>query len=127
MGGKVLGQKGMSKHVATCSVCGISSHTVLPDKKRKIHALQQFDSKTCWEILHSEDGFGLWKRLNNSDSSIRYAPQYTHPVFMELRRQYGKTPTMKRNKKRRLVATIGNSESVFEDGGSAEDEDDLYT
>ena len=116
----------MAKHVATCSACGITSHTVVPEKKRKIHSLQQFESKTCWEILHSEDGFGLWKRQKVENSTIRYAPQYSHPVFMELRRQYGKTSTMKRNKRRRDGATVGVSERIFEDGESDNDESDLY-
>ncbi len=99
LGGKGIGQKGLTSKVSTCLDCKVSAHTFVPsdDRKRKIHSLPAFANKTCYEIIHTEEGHSLWERRDHSNGKVPYSTQTSHPIYQHLRQQCGR-PTKKQKK-----------------------------
>ena len=135
LGGKAIGERGICTNVATCPECKMSAHTVVPKNKRKLHSILQWQNKTCWEIMHSPDGFDLWQRIGGE--KIAYAPHLSHPIYREVRVMYGKPGVVSRpNKKRHAMPhmpVLGaqplpvDSGLVFNDDTAMDADDEMET
>ncbi|CAB9519499.1 unknown protein [Seminavis robusta] len=111
---KSLGEKGMTSDVATCSDCGVSAHAVvLTDSNRQIHQLHQFRGLSCFQIMHSVEGYQLWKRTTKGRNS--FEPSYTHPIRLQLR-QFHNLPPERAGKRKRDNAE-GNDEYFGNEDG----------
>jgi hypothetical protein len=88
-GGKV-GEAGIKRNLCRCSECHVTVHNhIIDDPTRKLHGMECFKGMTCFEIMHvpkEHEGHGLWMTKL----------QRGHPIYKELRRQYGLTGNIKR-------------------------------
>ena len=102
---KSLGQKGLTSNVVECTICGITAHAVVPEEtcNRLIHKLPYFTDPqmTCFEILHSPEGYGIWSRRPEGSKS-RYMPHPTHPVVIELRVAHGLAAKITRKRRQQV-------------------------
>ena len=109
LGGKALGEKGLTQNVATCSECHVSAHAVVPEVKRKIHGLNVFKSITCFEIIHTRHGCCLWEHRDPTGNARGIAPQPSNEIYKELRQMYDRPSKIE--KKRRSEALDGSNYS----------------
>jgi hypothetical protein len=93
-------EKGLRKNIVQCSCCHIIAHNfvVKNDPVRKIHSFQPFKGLTCFDIIHSKEGFELWKRTYNPSKPTSL--QKSHELYEDLREMHGKQRKYTRKRKR---------------------------
>ncbi|CAB9531382.1 unknown protein [Seminavis robusta] len=97
-----LGETGTRSGLAVCSECGIYAHNhIVTDSDRKIHNMQPFQNKTCFEIAHLPEGLALWPLRQVDHCKGSRSMCRTAPVFKALRKIYGKPEVETRKRKRR--------------------------
>ncbi|CAB9500921.1 expressed unknown protein [Seminavis robusta] len=107
-----LGATGIRTGLAVCSVCGIYAHNhIVTDSDRKIHHLQQFQEKTCFQIAHHPDGVALWKFRDPKHCKGARSICRNAPIWKTLRTLYGKPDKEIRKRKRQDTAKGGKKSS----------------
>ncbi len=87
------------RNMVMCNKCGISTHLFPVEWKRRIFQIEPLQGLGCFAIAHHKHCMGLWKsRESNKDRHDgnekqwkfpRYRVHTTHPVYQELKSQYG--------------------------------------
>jgi len=94
LGGRKIGQEGLTRDVVMCTDCKMPAHHFRPLKLRKVHMMPEFLGLTCQQIMHSEQGYACWNRKNPADIKAGqpvYGVTASSATWKFLREQYGKT------------------------------------
>jgi hypothetical protein len=104
----------IASKLVVCTKCRIAAHPTVPPKARRIHALEEIQGLTCYQIAHTASGYQIWKRcLDNTGRA--YNPQMKHPICNHLREQHGLDPTSARKQKQNNASVLDSSSSDSED------------
>ena len=117
------------RHLAVCSVCGITAHSLPVDWKRVIFEEDALQGLSCFQIAHCQTCSGLWitkgsggrqsQRMGKAVRKKSYTVSIAHPLYKHLMQAYGLGSHVR--KKRRT----GQSESnQGEEGIDSESEHD---
>jgi Transposase IS4 len=92
-----VSQKSICRNLAACPKCKITAHSMVLAEPRKIHDLDEFKGMTCFQIAHTNQGYQIWKRVNDNK---KYHPNMTHPICEKLRKVHGLEEKQARKRKR---------------------------
>ena len=79
-------RKGLRSQVVKCKECGVVAHSGCTLYPRKIHELQQFKGLSCFNIMHTPEGFQIWYRCGSDRKS--YSVCRSHPTYTKVRSMY---------------------------------------
>lgn len=97
------------RHMAMCSKCGITAHSLPVPWNRRIFNLQPLRGLSCFQIAHHNFCDGLWfpKGVENTRTlrqgrvirSFSYRVSLKHPIYCHLMDSYGLGHKLTRNKR----------------------------
>ena len=80
------------RHMAVCSLCGISAHSLRVEWERKIHIIEPLAKMSCFQIAHSSYCTGLWTTRGQEVETFMRACYYvntSHQVYQSIMESYG--------------------------------------
>jgi Transposase IS4 len=110
-------KRDIASKLSICAKCRLAAHPTVPKKPRLIHSIEQFQGKTCFQIAHSNEGYLIFKRCEDSNGRA-YNPQMKHPICNQLRELHGIDPTSARKRKRKRESNDDENLSESEDSSS---------
>ena len=118
------------RHLAVCSVCGITAHSLPVDWKRVIFEEDALQGLSCFQIAHSQTCSGLWitkgsggrqsQRMGKAVRKKSYTVSIAHPLYKHLMQAYGLGSHAR--KKRRTGQSESNQGEEDIDSESEHDE-----
>jgi hypothetical protein len=94
-----LSAAGLRKSTARCSKCGIVAHATIPKIKKKIHDIEWSRDKTCFQMMHTKEGYEIWRR-DGTGGKKAFSTQTSHAICKEILGMYNiHTNTSKLRKK----------------------------